>query len=266
MSEEIQAQTEAQGQVQPVAEQAQAEAVSTSEESTLPDQVSERTKAEFEKLKQANKELKAQLEAKTAPEQPEAPKQNVFESLRPDAAAVGNLSTQKVEEIAASVVDENGYVDVDVLNKALRSANEAAKTAQAQAQAAVEQLQRYEETRMVQEAYKQFPELDPYGDQYDESFWKLVRTEVAVQMMNGSVDLVKAAETVNNLTGFRSKKQESGAPAADTSALDARSQASSQEVRSAEASSLSDLRKATSHPDRAIANVAIAERLKAIGI
>lgn len=256
MSEEIQAQVEEVKQ-ETVAPAPQEDA----SKNALPEEVTQRTKEEFEKLLQANKELKQALKEKDqAPE-----KKDVLESLRPAAPVVPeNLSTAQVEEITKGLTDESGYVDVDVLNKVLKESSAAAAAAQQQAQAALQQLQRYEETRMVQEAYKEFPELDPFGDKYDEAFWKLVRNEVAVQMMSGPVDLVTAAKTVSELTGLRKKEQESGKTS--NPALEARAQVSSQEVASDSASTSSQLKKLTTHSDREVANKAIAERLKAIGI
>lgn len=179
----------------------------------LPEGVSERTREQFEKLKKANQEMKAQLESQEANKeesQEETPKKSVLESLRPDepaqatpsAKSFSDLNQQQVDKIAEDFVDSNGYVDLDRLNKALRDANERAAQAAQLAQSAMQQARRFEETEQIRRAYSKYPQLNPEDESFDPRFWQATRNEIIGQMMKGEQeDLIKAAGSVAKFLG-----------------------------------------------------------------
>ncbi len=166
------------------------------EVSQLPDEASERTKVEFEKLKQHNADLKAELDVYKT-------KKSVLDDLRPSTETVlpptPSLTQTKVEEIKSSLVDENGYVDVARLEKALKDADERARRAEERALAVESKVQNSEEKIQVREVHKEFPNLDPHSESFDPKFYELVRLELIGQMMNGEQDMAKAAKKVASL-------------------------------------------------------------------
>lgn len=165
-----------------------------SEEPTLPDGVTERTKEEFEKLKEHNAQLKSELDAYKG-------KTSVLDELRPAEVQVEtpNLSPTKVEEIKSKFVDENGYVDVVRVEEALREAQERAKRAEERAIKVERKIQNSEETVQVKAAHAEFPQLDPHSEKFDPKFYELVRLNLIGQMMNGEQDLLKAAQAVSGI-------------------------------------------------------------------
>lgn len=165
-------------------------------EPTLPDGVAERTKAEFDKLKEHNAQLKEELDVYKT-------RNSVLDDLRPSTETVlpptPSLTQTKVEEIKSSLVDENGYVDVARLEKALRDADERARRAEERALAVESKVQNSEEKVQVREVHKEFPNLDPHSESFDPKFYELVRLELIGQMMNGEQDMAKAAKKVASL-------------------------------------------------------------------
>ena len=195
--EEEQAQTaEDTAPVMPTEEQTAEET-----EPQLPDGVKERTAEEFEKLKEANRQLKAELETRT-----QAPTQSVLESLRPQDV-FPNLSNAQAQQIAEQVFDEQGYVDPNLLNQKLANAEKTAQQAILAAQQAQQQLKKFEETQVTQQVYQKYPQLDPNGQQFDAQFYKRVQNELIGQMMQGKENLVEAAETVDKLFTQAAQKQ-----------------------------------------------------------
>ncbi len=161
-----------------------------SEEPTLPDQVAERTKEEFEKLKQHNAELKQKLSTYED-------KTSVLDDLRPQQA-FPNLTPTQVQEVENSLVDQNGFVDVNRLNLMLKEANDRAKQAEAKADQADARVQNFEETAQVRAAHAKYPSLDPHNTEgFDPKFYEAVRNELVGQMMNGKRDIVEAADKVS---------------------------------------------------------------------
>lgn len=167
-----------------------------SQEPTLPDQVAERTKEEFEKLKQHNAELKSKLS------QYEKPKTSVLDDLRPSNDAplpqTPSLSQAQVEEIKSSLVDENGYVDVARLDKTLKAAEDRAKRAEDSAAKANERVQRFEENAQIRATHDAFPQVDPNSKTFDPKFYNLVKNEMVGQMLEGKTqDFLQAAKKVS---------------------------------------------------------------------
>lgn len=184
-----------------VAEEKQPEAVSTSEktaEEKLPEGTSERTREEFEKLTQHNKELAE--ENRRLKERREA---SVIDSLKPQppvapppAKEYPFLDQGKQEDVYSKLVDENGYIDADLLRQALKEANDRAREAEARAKRLEQQVSGVEENRQVKEAHSKYPMLDPKNPNFDEKFYTAVRNELIGQMVQGNRDFVQAADNV----------------------------------------------------------------------
>lgn len=166
-------------------------------EEGLPEDASERTKSEFEKLKAHNKELAEKVKA-LAPT-PES----VFDSLRPkqpgaqQPSPVGNLTTQQVGDISQALIDDKGYLDENALSKALRDANDRATRAEVEAQKTRNAFRQFEEKEQVRSTHTKFPQLDRNSDSFDPKFFELTRNEMIGQMMRGEQDYLKAAEKVD---------------------------------------------------------------------
>lgn len=176
------------------AEQEAAESQPLQVEDGLPDGVSERTKAEFEKLKEHNKKLAEENALLKGPQRPK--ETSVLDGILPIPQTQNYLQPGQAEQIAQSYVDSDGYVDVDAVQKAIATANKAAKDANDRAQRVEERVARYEQNDEVKKAHSMFPALDPYNENFDQKFYDLVRNELLGQMVKGEQDLVKAAKKV----------------------------------------------------------------------
>lgn len=182
-------------------------------EGELPEEVKERTKAEFEKLKEANRLLKQELEASR-------PKpQSVLESLRPQGGQVDkkeiatliedntDLKGSEVDDVIKQLVDEDNYLDTDKLKKVLADnsrkmsmAEQRAAKAEEVAKMASEKVTKFEETEQMKRVYQEFPTLNPESENFDERFFQLVRNEMIGQMMeNGQQDLTAATKKVMDI-------------------------------------------------------------------
>jgi DNA-directed RNA polymerase specialized sigma54-like protein len=136
-------------------------------EEGLPEDVSERTRTEFEKLKAHNKELSEKLKSL------EPKPQSVFDSLRPQTPqAFGNLTPQQVGDISQKYTDGEGYLDENALSQALRDANERARRAEVAAQQTRDEFRQFEEKEQVRKTHSKFPQLDSNSDQFDPRFWE----------------------------------------------------------------------------------------------
>lgn len=164
------------------------------QEPTLPDGASERTKAEFDKLKEHNAQLKAELDSYKG-------KTSVLDDLKPPAPVVEtpNLSTTQVAEIKSRFVDDNGYVDVGAFEKALTQAEERAKRAEEKAERVEQRIRDSEESKDVKAAHAEFPQLDPHNEKFDPRFYELVKLDLVGQMMNGKQSVYDAAQKVSKL-------------------------------------------------------------------
>ena len=221
-------------------------------EPQLPDGVKERTAEEFEKLKEANRQLKAQLEQSTPPAQ------SVLESLRPQDN-FPNLNAAQAQQVAEQIFDEQGYVDPNLLNQKLAQAELVAKQAIETARQAQQQLRNFEETQMTQQVYQKYPQLNPNGESFDPHFYSRVRNELIGQMMTGKEDLMAAADTVTQVFN-----QTSQAKVAEQEARNLKQQASSNIGTSQGASAPVDHDYLVEQTRKGNAE-ALAERLKRIG-
>ena len=161
------------------------------DEPTLPDGASERTAAEFEKLKQHNAELKTQLDAYKG-------KTSVLDELKP-AEIAPSLTPKEVDKVTSKFVDENGYVDVAKVEQALSTAEATARKTQEATERLERKIRDSEESAMVKVAHTEFPQLNPHNEKFDPKFYELVKNELIGQMMNGKQDIVEAARKVSGL-------------------------------------------------------------------
>lgn len=250
-----------------VAEEKQPEAVSTSEktaeESKLPEGTSDRTREEFEKLTQHNKEL-----AEENRRLKEVKETSVLDSLKPQPPKVTApppakeypfLEPSKQEDVYSKLVDENGYIDADLLKQTLKDANERAKLAEARAKRLEEQVSGVEESRQVREAHSKYPMLDPKNPNFDEKFYTAVRNELIGQMVQGNRDFVQAADTV--ASWFKPGGNERQDQSAQKEQQVRQIQATTTKGETKMSSDYSDLVKRTQRGDSA----ALMERLKRAG-
>jgi len=158
-------------------------------EGELPQEASERTRQEFEKLKQRNKELAEKL----AQHEREATN-SVLDSLTKPVQQIvdnSNLPQGQVENIVQNLTDENGYIDEALLKKTLQDASQtasqavqAARQAQEVARQAQERINKYEQDENTKKAYMEFPQADPDNENFDPKFIELVKNEMIGQAMN----------------------------------------------------------------------------------
>jgi len=171
----------------------------------LPEDVSERTKREFEKLKKHNAEL-----AKKLAEKEETPRPSLLEAYQPQptmampqyAPVAPNLPQTRVEEITKQLWDEEGTIDGNELQRRLALAEQAeirARQAESKAQSALERIARYEADGQKKMLHEKFPELDPSRtDVFNEEAYELVRKELVDQLwQKGTQDPLEAAEKMS---------------------------------------------------------------------
>jgi hypothetical protein len=181
---------------QDIVEEKPQEEVTASEQTQvdeLPEDVSERTREQFEKLKESNKQMKERLNALEAGQQDQLA--DIYDSLRPKGMPQldensGNLDT----------LIKDGYVDENVLKQSLNQLTKQAQEAQKRADLAQKKIQEIEENAQVKEAYKEYPQLNPKNtDVFDPNFYKLVKNELIGQMIEGKKDLLEAAQEVSRV-------------------------------------------------------------------
>jgi hypothetical protein len=191
----------------------------------LPEGVSERTQKEFEKLKESNRQLKAQLD--------QTPQESVYDIFKampemPTAQHVAPAGAQAVQPSA--YVDEYGNVDAARFNAALAEANARAEEASKIANEAINKVQASEQSRQEKEAYAKHPQLDKRSPEFDKNFFQLVKNQVIANYASGidsdlssiadslstiyrptNVEAVKE-EAVKNYKEVERKKSASGSP------------------------------------------------------
>jgi len=184
-------------------------------EGTLPEGVAERTRQEFDKLKVHNKAMAEKLKVLEGI-QPKrrsaldmfAPQEQQVQVPQPTGFSppLGPQAETKplVEEIKPVTPDENGYIDIGVLNQTIAQVNERsrgaesrAKTAEQKSNEAIDRVSKYEHTDKTLKTYEKYPSLDPNGDKFDDKFSELVTKELLFQMYSGGKqDYLEAAEAV----------------------------------------------------------------------
>ena len=185
------------------------EEVSTTEpKGELPEEVKERTREEFEKLKAKNKELAEKLNTYEGQMPKKRSALDVF--APPEQIAPQQQTGQppkvvpKVDEIQPITPDENGYIDVGALNQTIAQINERNRRAEEQSNLAAQQarlaedrVSKYEHTEKTLRTYEKHPYLDPNTDAFDEKFSELTKLEIIRQMTEeGTSDYLRAANKV----------------------------------------------------------------------
>ncbi len=172
------------------------------EEPTLPDQVKERTAAEFEKLKESNRQLSQEL--KTLKGGNPSPT-SVLDELRPHAGTVpqATVPAASSQPLTQSVIDEGGYVDASLLNSTLKSAKDQAEEAKRIAQQTQSEIQRFQESQVVAAVHRDYPEIDPNNqDHFDPAVYDFVKNELVAQLLAGqNQDLPAAAAKARQTLG-----------------------------------------------------------------
>lgn len=160
------------------------------EEQPLPESASDRTKEQFQKLLEENRKLKE--------ERRKAAGTSVFDALRPqevpgvDMSQFGNVNPQTATQITQDFIGPDG-VDVDGLNRALKTANDRAYLAELEASRAAQRIQQFDERQQVREAHTAFPELDPQNEErFDPNFYDLVALKIAKSGMKLSLSQAAA--------------------------------------------------------------------------
>lgn len=179
---------------------------------TLPENASERTRAQFEKLKARLKEA----EAKASTPKEELPAgSSVFDVIHPEAqqppvvtppvnlTQFPGLNPLQVQNITQQFVDAEGNVDINGLNRALYDANQRTIQASQRVQSLEEKLSRFEETQQVKEAHSEFPQLDPTNrEKFDKNFYELVRDRLVRNMWEGTKkSLAEVARELSHAVG-----------------------------------------------------------------
>lgn len=177
--------------------------VEGTEEPTLPDGVKERTAEEFEKLKEANKSLKAELETLKGSNsfQFVPPMLDEIQPNQDSDTEVPDPSAGATSSSGQNFVDEGGYVDTALLNSTLTKAQKEA----AEAKAAVARLQQERQAEktaaLKQQAFTEFKEfVAEDGGSFVPEFDHKVKLELTRQLIEeGKQDYIKAARTVKGL-------------------------------------------------------------------
>lgn len=174
-------------------------------EATLPEGAKEETREQFEKLKEHNRQM-AQKLAQYEQQKPQF--NSVLDEMPVQSQAFSNLSNTQVEDITKNLVDENGYIDQDLLNRTLQSANERAQRAEDRAMLAEQRVEEFEVTQTVRDVHTQHPSLNPRNPSFNKDFYDAVKTEIGSQMKKGYQDFQAAADKV--AAEFAVKSQASG--------------------------------------------------------
>jgi len=183
------------------------------EESKLPEEeqdLKERTKREFEKLKQHNQQLKETVKKYTdvltslSPQEVAPPNQFTpyFEPILTNTPpqSYPGLSKEQVQETFDNLVDDQGYVDVNLLKEELGKQRERAalleqraREAEALAKQAAKTVDDFQRTNKMKEIHAKYPQIDPESPQFDERMWEAVRNEIIGQWTTTGKEDVEAA-------------------------------------------------------------------------
>ena len=216
----------------------------------------ERTKEQFNKLVQRNKELneKVQQLEKTKNSDPVA-YGSVYDTFKSDPFA--GIQTSDTE-----YVDEEGNVDIKKLNADIKAAKMSALEAKRLAEQAREDYE-------IRDAHSKHPYLDPQNSEFDPAFFELVKDRVLRQRYyeGKNIPLSKIADEVSSYYRPGNRVQSEQKKAVDEykkaqSQITNNAPISSSTGRRQEGTNLDDLRARTQAGDLS----AVRERLKALGI
>lgn len=163
------------------------ETTEVTKQDELPEIPNSRTREQFEKLTEKNKELARKLEEF---ERKEKYGNSVLDTPSsqqvPRLDDYSHLSQQQAGNIAQDFVDNEGNVDIQGLNSALRNANARAEQAERRANQVAQSVQQSEQQRQLEEAYKEAEWLDPTAEGFDERRYNLVRDRLTRYYTQGT--------------------------------------------------------------------------------
>lgn len=155
------------------------ETTEVTEQDELPESSNSRTREQFEKLTEKNKELARKLEEYERRERYGSSvldeNSNTGGQRVPSLDDYQHLTTQQAENIAQDFIDNEGNVDINGLNSALRQANARAEAAERKVQQVAQTVEQAEQNRQLEEAYKEASWLDPNSNDFDPKKYNLVR-------------------------------------------------------------------------------------------
>jgi hypothetical protein len=203
-------------------------------------EITERTKEQFEKLKEHNAELKKKLEEQNLP------KKNALDSLYPEPPQYPlppttnvvptpqqfpNLTPREIKDVFSGLVDSQGYVDSGLLIQTLKETDQRAKSAEEELKTTREELKQvgrkqddFERKQVMKEVHSTFPKLDPENAlteddfrRFDQNFYDLFQGEIMRQWTNaGSADPLRVAQKVSDILYGVKKADKEKAEAAET--------------------------------------------------
>lgn len=207
---EEQPQGEEQPEEMPASEEPAEEPQEDAQEDELPEDTKERTREQFEKLKAHNKQLADEIKQMKGSSQPIP---SVLDYLNPAPMPDGQnfappqqfyqqgTQPQQGDQPEPQLVDENGYVNADVLQKQLAQAELARKKAEEAERRAAEaesRISRFEQDAETKRLYEAYPELDPLNESFNQEAYNLVKNELTSQIVNtGKRDALQAAENMS---------------------------------------------------------------------
>lgn len=213
-------------------ESVEEESETDEDDEELPDGVKERTRKQYEKLKENNRKLKEENERLRQGGQPtqQKPAPSVFDQFHQtvpsqaappqvpqgqqhvvDAQNYNNLDQQQVNDVVSQHVeydqDGNPVIDIGKVQDTLLAADRRAARAEQVAQEALDRVNQQSadqlqanEAQQLQEAYAKYPQLDPQSDKFDPNFNELIRDRLVNNFVNSqNIPLVQVADNVASM-------------------------------------------------------------------
>ena len=264
------------------------DSINNLDELKLPEDSSERTRQQFEKLKtySSEKDRKIrELEEKLASQgEPKQEYQSIFDGITASPAPEnpapynpGNtvptpyLNPSQNQNLVQQFVDQDGNVDLNALNKALSDANRMAYEAYQRSLAVEQRNAQIRQDEEVKEAHSKHPEIDPTRkDTFDKNLYEMVRDRMVRNMWEGKTE--RLADVVSSIKGMYqpqvNREQINREVAAEQVARQqARNQGPFENggVERTPERSREDLRSATRRGGE-VGDRALSERLRALGI
>jgi hypothetical protein len=211
-------------QQEPVLEQEEREntpeELQSSQPAELPEDVKQRTKEQFDKLKENNQALKAELEQyKNAPSVLERFTKQPEPEYIPQPQAQPNQFNY-APQASSDLIGADGTIsDIAELNRRLNQAEAAKK----EAEEARRQINEYQLNQQARDLHGLYPEVDPNSPNFNPEAYDLVSKELLTQLVNtGKQDPIAAASKMAKY--FREQPQ---AKEAQTKAVEQLQQATS---------------------------------------
>jgi len=246
----------------------------------------DRTTKQFEKLTKSNKELKKENEkikeearkmategavSSLTPEPEEQPKYNWDQMLvnqPPPAGLYPNLGQKQVKDVFEGLIDDQGYVNTDLLKETLEKANHEVSEAKKEAERAHQEVKAnkksmddFQRTQIAREVHGEYPELDPDNEDFNPDFFEAVRDKMIANLAKGQPeDFMGAAKSL--FKRYTMKKEEKKAVEDQQNAI--------AQINATKTGDTSSRRKFGEHEElveavRANKKGALAERLKRSG-